>query len=117
MGQQYSVKEKNQAKEMHRRITTCRAEFNRNTESLQTQHCYLSEETGVQLTCAATIEYGANTWTITMQALYNLLQHIPKWHHLETVSYLTRKIPTQLCFHSLYQAFGICLNFTWPCNK
>ena len=35
---------------------------------LQKQPCHLPEETGVQLLCAASYDYGAETWTLTNQA-------------------------------------------------
>ena len=57
LGQHYSLKEKNQDKEIQRRIMAGRLGGIRQTPGyLQKQPCHLPEETGVQLLCAASYD-------------------------------------------------------------
>ena len=62
LGQHYSLKEKNQYKEIQRRIMAGWAAYAK----------HLPEETGVQLLSAMTY-YGAETWTLTKQAQNKLV--------------------------------------------
>ena len=54
LGQHYSIKEKNQDKEIQRRIVAGWAAYAKHRDIFKTeQPCHLPEETGVQLMCAA----------------------------------------------------------------
>ena len=62
VGQQYSLKEKNQDKEIQRRIMAGWAGY------LQKQPCHLSEETGVQRLCAASYDIWCRDMALAKQA-------------------------------------------------
>ena len=53
LGQHYSLKEKNQDKEIQRRIMAGWAAYAKHRDIFHKQPCHLLEETGVQLPCAA----------------------------------------------------------------
>ena len=54
LGQHYSLKEKNQDKEIQRRVRL--GGIRQTPGYLEKQHCHLPEETGVQLLCAASYD-------------------------------------------------------------
>ena len=56
LGQHYSLKEKNQDKEIQRRIMAGWAAYAKHLGYLQKHPCHLPEETGVQLMCAASYD-------------------------------------------------------------
>ena len=56
LGQHYSLKEKNQDKEIQRRIMAGWAAYAKHLGYLQKQPCHLTEETGVQLKSAASYD-------------------------------------------------------------
>ena len=83
-----------QGKEPGQRDTTknhCRLGGIRQTPGhLHKQPCHLSEETGVQLLCAAS--YGAETWTLTKQAQNKLAAAKPKMERsMLNITYKYRK--------------------------
>ena len=77
LGQHYSLKEKNQDKEIQRRIMA-------GWVYLQKQPCHLPEETGVQLLCAASYDIWCRDQTSTEQTCGRTDQHGKKYaqHHI-----------------------------------
>ena len=56
LGQHYSLKEKNQDKEIQRRIMAGWAAYAKHRDIFKKQPCHLPEETSVQLLCAASYD-------------------------------------------------------------
>ena len=94
LGQHYSLKEKNQDKEIQRRIMAGWAAYAKHRDIFKSNLAICLKRQVYNSCVLPAMTYGAETWTLTKQARTNLRPHRPKWKEVCSTSHTKIEGPT-----------------------
>ena len=94
MGQHYSLKEKNQDKEIQRRIMAGWAAYAKHRDIFKSNLAICLKRHVYNSCVLPAMTYGAATWTLTKQAQNKLAAHRPKWKDVCPTSHTRIERPT-----------------------